>query len=277
MVKLPRIPQAWKDQSAGTPQETIRARPDLNAMSEGILGGWQPPGWSLEGSGPGFLLDPETIAQIDFGDKGASPPIQAPVSIAGKLTQEGSYRFLPENGLNMNEHDGYRIAQAGGPLPYPLRRQPIPRFTPERIPGYRTERMDADGNVYDHLAEPSDIRGAMLDIAARGRQSQVGKDFELDKNAFNTPMLLDKKTQFWSAPDSFPLVGWRGDTYRTAQGKYYIDRNGDGSVDVKVYQDPKSNVTMIDYGDGAGFRPYDPKRVLPPPYVTPPLISPRRK
>ena len=69
MVKLPRIPQAWKDQSAGTPQEILRARPDLNAMSEGILGGWQPPGWSLEGSGPGFLLDPETIAQIDFGDR----------------------------------------------------------------------------------------------------------------------------------------------------------------------------------------------------------------
>ena len=194
MVQLPRIPQAWEDQSASAPQDA--SRPDLNDGAGGILDGWQPPGWSPAGSGLAFLFHPQTIAQIDFGDKDASPPMQAPVSIAGKLAREGSYRVPPENSLNMNEHDGYRIAQAGGPLPYPLRQQPIPRFTPERIPGYRTERMDADGNVYDHLAEPSDIRGAMLDIAARGRQSEIGKYFELDKKAFNTPMLLDKKRNF---------------------------------------------------------------------------------
>ncbi|HKU65255.1 MAG TPA: hypothetical protein VJQ06_09365 [Rhizomicrobium sp.] len=77
MVKLPRIPQAWEDQSAGTPQETLPARLDLNAMPEGILDGWQPPGWSPAGSGLAFLLHPQTIAQIDFGDRQGPHAVQA--------------------------------------------------------------------------------------------------------------------------------------------------------------------------------------------------------
>jgi len=69
MVKLPSWPQAWNDQSSIAPQETPNARPDLNDSSGGILDGWQPPEWNLENSGLGMLLHPETIAQIDFGDR----------------------------------------------------------------------------------------------------------------------------------------------------------------------------------------------------------------
>jgi hypothetical protein len=92
MVKLPRWPQEWSDQAA--PQET--ARPDINNGPGGLSDGWQAPGWSPAGSGLGLLLDPETMAQIDFGDKGDSPSIQAPASMADKLAQERSHFFPPE-------------------------------------------------------------------------------------------------------------------------------------------------------------------------------------
>ena len=66
MAKLPRIPPEWNDQPA--PQETPLPGPDLHNRSGGLLDGWQQPGWSLENSGLGLLLRPQTIAQIDFGD-----------------------------------------------------------------------------------------------------------------------------------------------------------------------------------------------------------------
>ncbi|HKX64136.1 MAG TPA: pesticin C-terminus-like muramidase [Rhizomicrobium sp.] len=69
MVKLPRTPQAWNDQPAAAPQATPPLDSDLNNGSSGLLGGWQSPAWSLENSGLSFVLHPQTIAQIDFGDK----------------------------------------------------------------------------------------------------------------------------------------------------------------------------------------------------------------
>jgi hypothetical protein len=67
MVKLPSPPQAWADQPAALPQETRLSGPDLDDRSGGLLGGLQTPGWNLENSGLGFLLHPQTIAQIDLG------------------------------------------------------------------------------------------------------------------------------------------------------------------------------------------------------------------
>jgi hypothetical protein len=275
MAMMPKIPQAWENEPDRTSPQASQPPRDPNNGLGGLLEGWRPPGWSLESSGLNFLLHPETVAQIDFGDKGDAGGTQLSDSISGKLTREKEGIF--PYALNENTGGTYQVAQAGGPLQYPLRQVPSPRFTPERIPGYNTARMEADGNVYDHLSEPEDIHGAMLDIAARGRQVQVGKDYESMKQKFTTPMLVDKNTQFFMAPNSFPVTGWRGNTYKTTSGEYYIDRNGDGHVDVKTYYDPKTNVTMIDYGDGAGLRPYDPKKVLPPPYTAPPLISPRHR
>ena len=109
MVQLPRIPQAWEDQSAGTPQETLPARPDLNAMSEGILGGWQPPGWSPESSGLAFLLHPQTIAQIDFGDRQGPHAVQAMAGQAAGNLAAGSAMG-----------DGQRQVQAVGVKPGPI-------------------------------------------------------------------------------------------------------------------------------------------------------------
>ncbi|HKQ43848.1 MAG TPA: hypothetical protein VJS47_00485 [Rhizomicrobium sp.] len=50
---------------------------DAEAKRQGILDGWQPPGWSLARSGLGVLLPPETIAQIDLGDGQRSYAAQA--------------------------------------------------------------------------------------------------------------------------------------------------------------------------------------------------------
>jgi hypothetical protein len=68
MVKLPRWPQEWNDQSADTLREIPRPGPDLNTGPDRILDGWQSPSWNLESSGLSLVLHPQTIAQIDFSD-----------------------------------------------------------------------------------------------------------------------------------------------------------------------------------------------------------------
>ena len=258
MVQLPRIPQAWKDQSASAPPDA--SRPDLNDRSGGILDGWQPLGWSLEGSGPGFLLDPETIAQIDFGDKDASPPMQAPVSIAGKLTQEGSYRFLPENSLNMNEHDGYRIAQAGGPLPYPLRQAPIPRFEPYNMPGMNRvgkERATNLKEALENMKDSTEIGEDLREIGSRAGQVNVQSNFDADLHSqYNMPIVQFRQSYVVSG-DSIAPVG-KGNTWRTPDGKYYVDRNGDTHPDIEIKYD-KTGKAYVNYGDGRGSILFDRK------------------
>jgi hypothetical protein len=68
MAKLPPTPQAWNDRSDHAPETRW---PDSGPSMEpgGLLDGWQKPDWSLEKGGLGLLLHPQTIAQIDFGDK----------------------------------------------------------------------------------------------------------------------------------------------------------------------------------------------------------------
>ncbi|HKU54885.1 MAG TPA: hypothetical protein VJP60_05940 [Rhizomicrobium sp.] len=82
MVTLPRTPQAWNDQPAAAPQETPPPDSDLNNDSRGILDGWQSPAWSLENSGLNLVLHPQTIAQIDFGDRQDPHAVQA---MAGQI------------------------------------------------------------------------------------------------------------------------------------------------------------------------------------------------
>jgi hypothetical protein len=54
--------------------------PDLDDGSGGLLGGLQTPGWNLENSGLGLLLHPQTIAQIDFGNKQGQTGAVAPAT-----------------------------------------------------------------------------------------------------------------------------------------------------------------------------------------------------
>ncbi|HKU65436.1 MAG TPA: hypothetical protein VJQ06_10285 [Rhizomicrobium sp.] len=82
MVKLPRTPSGWNDQSAAAPQETPPLS-DLNNGPRGLLDGWQSPAWSLENSGLNLVLHPQTIAQIDFGDRQGPHAVQA---MAGHTT-----------------------------------------------------------------------------------------------------------------------------------------------------------------------------------------------
>jgi len=74
MVTLPTPPQSWNDETPGT-QETQPPGPYLDNGSEGLLGGFQSPDWSLVNSGLGFLFHPQTIAQMDLGQgpHGAQP------------------------------------------------------------------------------------------------------------------------------------------------------------------------------------------------------------
>ncbi|HKX64134.1 MAG TPA: hypothetical protein VJM78_02415 [Rhizomicrobium sp.] len=77
MVKLPRTPSAWNDQSAATPQEVPPSSSALEIRPGGLLDGWRSPAWSLENSGLSFVLHPQTIAQIDFGDRQGPHVVQA--------------------------------------------------------------------------------------------------------------------------------------------------------------------------------------------------------
>ena len=49
----------------------------------GLLDGWRSPAWSLENSGLSFVLHPQTIAQIDFGDRQGPHAVQP---MAGHIT-----------------------------------------------------------------------------------------------------------------------------------------------------------------------------------------------
>ena len=90
MVKLPRIPQEKDDQPDITPQDPSDAGAARSESSGGILDGWKPPEWNLHDSGLGILLDPETIAQIDFGEglgSYAEQPLAAQVPTNAQAAQ----------------------------------------------------------------------------------------------------------------------------------------------------------------------------------------------
>jgi hypothetical protein len=270
MVTLPRTPSGWNDQSTSAPQET--SPPDFNPdnMSGGLLDGWQSPAWSLENSGLGLVLRPDIIARIDFGGEGDSPSLQAPDSMAGKLSQERGYSFSPENDLNMDNRDGYQIAQAGGPLPYYMRLMPGPR--PGQLPVLDRARMEIDGGFDTHAEAPGAIKQMVRDTAAGVYQGRIVEDFNRDWFSGNTPLPIPKDRTYWVSPGGISPIG-RTPSYETKYGRTYVDRNGDRKPDLEMQIDPKTREPLVNYGDGAGFRPYDPKRVVQPPYIEPPNLS----
>lgn len=96
MVKLPRTPSAWNDQSAAAPQETPPSSSALEIRPGGLLDGWRTPAWSLENSGLNFVLHPQTIAQIDFGDRQGPHAVQA---MAGHTTGSMATGSMPAGNL----------------------------------------------------------------------------------------------------------------------------------------------------------------------------------
>jgi hypothetical protein len=155
MAKLSRIPPGWNDRP---PQEAPSPDSGLGTAG-GLLDGWQQPGWSLENSGLGLLLHPETITQIDFGDKG--DPGQAPASIADRLARERTQHFLSENGSSTNGH--FQIAQAGGPLPFYMRVRETMTGNPVSVlTDLGHQAVSQVGDAYDSVMgtknDPSPIR-----------------------------------------------------------------------------------------------------------------------
>jgi hypothetical protein len=230
------------------------------------LDGWRQPGWSLENSGLGILLHPEAIARIDFADK--DDPLQAPVSVADKLALERSQLFPSENASSMN--GGLQVAQAGGPLPFYMRAMPVPR--PGQLPRIDRERMEIDGTFDTHAEAPGKIQQMVKDAAAGVYQGRIVEDFNRDWAEHNTPIPIPKDRTYWIGPDGISPIG-RSPSYETHYGRTYVDRNGDRKPDLEIEIDPKTYRQMVNYGDGAGFQPYDPKRVVKPPYIELPHLS----
>jgi hypothetical protein len=266
MAMMPRTPPDWSTND--TPQEAPRPDSDLGTRSGGLLDGWQSPAWSLENSGLGLLLHPDTIAQIDFGDKTDVPSIQASDSIAGKLAQERG-RPVPQE-LNINEHGAYQIAQAGGPLPFYMRAMSRP--LPEQLPRIDRGRMEIDGNFDTHAEASSLIKQMVRDTAAGVYQGRIVEDFNRDWAGHNTPMPIPKDRTYWIGPGAISPIG-RGPSYKTEYGRTYVDRNGDRKPDLEIEIDVKTHKQLVNYGDGGGFRLYDPKHVVQAPYIEPPHLS----
>jgi hypothetical protein len=113
MVKLPQTPPGWDDPSADAPQETPRPALDPGAFSGGILDGWRPPGWSLASSGLGFLLHPQTLAQINFGDtQGSAQPVAAQ-AVADAQAAPPSHWSPADNSVQLSD-DMSNVAESVG-------------------------------------------------------------------------------------------------------------------------------------------------------------------
>ena len=233
------------------------------------MDGWQSPGWSLENSGLGLVLHPDAVVEIDIGGKGDS--IQAPSSMADRLAQERSH-FIPENDFSMNKRDGYKIAQAGGPLPYYMRGMPLPR--PEQLPSIDRARMEIDGNFDTHAEAPGKAQQMIKDAAGGVYQGRIVEDFNRDRASHDTPLQIPKDRAYWVGPGGISPIG-RTPSYETSYGRTYVDRNGDSKPDLEIEIDSKTGRQLVNYGDGAGFQPYDPRRVIQPPYMEPPHLSRR--
>ena len=263
MAKLPRIPSGW-DEDPATPEASLRE--SGQGTAGGLLDGWEQPGWSLENSGLGILLHPETITRTDFSDKGG--PAETPVSLAGKLAEERSQLFPWESGSSTNRH--LQIAQAGGPLPFYMRAVPVPR--PAQLPRIDRERMEIDGTFDTHAEAPGAIRQKVMDAATGVYQGRIVEDFNRDWANHDTPIPIPKDRTYWIGPDGISPIG-RTQSYETKYGRTYVHRNGDRKPDLEIEIDPKTGEQLVNYGDGAGFQPYNPKRVVKPPYIEPPHLS----
>lgn len=118
MVKLPRTPSGWNDQPAAAPRETPPLDSDLHNGPSGLLGGWQSPAWSLENSGLSLVLHPQTIAQIDFGDRQGPHAVQA---MAGQIAGTMAAGAASPRARSAQTHTTANMAEgaAAGSAPQP--------------------------------------------------------------------------------------------------------------------------------------------------------------
>jgi hypothetical protein len=140
-------------------------------------------------------------------------------------------------------------------IPTPARPRPDTR-------GYDTHGKEALEN-FDSVPQTLDQNS---NFNAASRQATINAQHEADQLRASQPPGRFEKDQgsYVTNPGSLAPVG-RGETHKSSEGNYYVDRNGDGASDLIIqYRDGKR---YVDYGDGNGFQPYDPRRELPAPPV----------
>jgi hypothetical protein len=121
---------------------------------------------------------------------------------------------------------------------------------------------------------PGKVKQMVKDAAASVYQGRIVEDFNRDWASRHTPTPIPKDRTYWIGPGGISPIG-RTPSYETRYGRTYVDRNGDGKPDLEIEIDPKSGEQLVNYGDGAGFQPYNPKRVIQPLYREPPHLSRR--
>ena len=147
---------------------------------------------------------------------------------------------------------------------------PIP--SPEQLSSIDRARMEIDGNFDTHAEASGMIRQMVKDTAAGVYQGRIVEDFNRDWANHDTPVPIPKDRTYWVGPGGISPIG-RTPSYETKYGRTYVDRNGDSKPDLELKIDPKTHRQLVNYGDGAGFQLYDPKRVVQPPYMEPPNLS----
>jgi hypothetical protein len=153
-----------------------------------------------------------------------------------------------------------------------MRLMPVP--PPEQLTSIDRARMEIDGNFDTHAGAPGSIKQMVKDTAAGVYQGRIVEDFNRDRDSHDTPMPIAKDRAYWVGPGGISPMG-RTQSYETSYGRTYVDRNGDRKPDLEIQIDPKTRGQLVNYGDGAGFRPFNPKQVVQPPYMEPPHLSRR--
>jgi hypothetical protein len=265
----------------------------------GLLGDVQQPDWVSrlgllgaglqDGSGTfGGNTDPLYRQQADTGNDFRNVPGGGAANFVSPLSQSGpaigSYNgpvqqvavpgdrpkaesFWDRLGHFASELAGITPAhaQAGAPLPYSLRAVPSPAFEPGNLPGMDLEGKERVTNLKEALGNMKDqteIGQDLSEIGARGRQSNVTADFYGSQRAYDPP-LIQNNYQEIVGPGGISATG-KGNTWKTPFGTYYVDRNGDTYPDIEIRYDG-SGKAQVNYGDGRGFIPYNPKGYLPAP------------
>lgn len=274
MAKLPRAPSEWNDISAAASQETPSPNSDLNTGSGGLLDNWQSPDWSLENSGLGLLLHPQTIAQIHFDQGSHSGQTNA---LAENIPHTNVHDTLVALGAR-SDHDflstdqGTHVRLAGGHddgyRPSKTRAEEYrgPTYNPRGIGpnapnpgrprdfGTSTSLPDAKAGL---LGELQSFVEPFVDASKLRYQESIQRDF--DRNGGASQMeprsfVGEELGRYYSRPG-----------YRDRNRGFWVDRNYDGSMDEHIFF--KNGVEYRDYG--TGIQRWKPG--MGPPFPPPPI------
>lgn len=123
------------------------------------------------------------------------------------------------------------------------------------------EAAEGLGDVPQTLDQNAEFR-------ALGRQSNIQSQWDADRRRIEASQAPNsffarQPPQDYFTDGKIPAPVGRGMTWKSSEGKYFVDGNGDGKPDrIYQYRDGKA---FVDYGDGNGPSVYDRRRYQPPP------------